>query len=126
MSPDEKQGETIMIRRGHELSVETFEKRAGGTGVLKVTNILEGDQLQGKSPMFAANVLPPGSSIGYHQHSVDIEAYYIVSGRGRVNDNGALADVAPGDMVYCAKGDSHAIENTGKEDLCFIALKLFA
>jgi quercetin dioxygenase-like cupin family protein len=115
-----------MIRRGKDLRFEIFEKRAGGNGELKVVNIVELEQLQGKSSLFGLNVLTPGSSIGYHQHTDDVEAYYIIRGEGRVNDNGTVVTVSPGDMVFCAKGDSHAIENIGDENLDFIALKLFA
>ena len=43
-----------------------------------------------------------------------------------VNDNGTMVAVSPGDMVLCAKGDSHSIENTGSGNLEFVALKLFA
>ncbi len=82
--------------------------------------------MQRKSPLFALQVLPPGSCIGYHQHTEDVEAYYIIKGVGRVNDNGTAVTVSSGDMVFCAKGDSHSIENIGDGNLDFIALKLFA
>jgi mannose-6-phosphate isomerase-like protein (cupin superfamily) len=80
--------------------------------------------MQGQLSAFGLAILTPGSSIGYHQHTTDAEAYYIIRGKGRVSDNGTMVAVSPGDMALCAKGDSHSIENTGDEDMAFIALKM--
>jgi mannose-6-phosphate isomerase-like protein (cupin superfamily) len=115
-----------MIRRGEELRSDTVEKRLGGKGKFKVVNILEPEQMRDKASAFSRVVFPPGSSIGYHQHTDDAEVYYIIKGEGQVSDNGTLVTVSAGDMAFCPIGDSHSIENTGHENLEFIALKLLA
>jgi len=114
-----------MIKRSTELTSAVFSKRFGGQGEIKVTNLLELDQMQGKGRLFARNLLTPGSSLGWHQHKGDIEAYYILSGEGTVNDNGTKVSVTAGDVVFTAEGESHSIQNTGSVDLEFIALILF-
>lgn len=115
-----------MIKRASELTPETIVGLRGGKGNVITTKLLEGDQFQGKGRLFAKMVLAPGHSIGYHQHTGDIEAYYVLSGEGTLNDNGAVTTVKAGDVVFTSNGESHAIENTGQEDLAFVALILFA
>lgn len=114
-----------MIRQSGELTSETFVNRFGGKGSLQVTKLLEMDQLQGKGRLFARNLLQPGCSLGWHEHKGDIEAYYIITGEGTVDDNGTMVPVAAGDVVFTANGESHSIENTGTENLEFIALILY-
>ena len=60
--------------------------------------------------------------MGYHQHVGDFEIYYIVKGEGQYNDNGTIVPAKVGDVFRCADGEFHAIQNTGDEDLEFIAL----
>lgn len=114
-----------MIKRASDLTTEVFPNRFGGNGELRVTKLLEMDQLQGKGRLFARNLLQPGSSLGWHEHKGDIEAYYIVVGEGTVDDNGTKVQVKAGDVVYTNNGESHSIENTGTENLEFIALILY-
>lgn len=114
-----------MIKRASELTTDVFPNRFGGKGDFKVTKVLELDQLQGKGRLFARNILEPGSSLGWHQHTGDIEAYYIIAGEGTVDDNGAKTVVKKGDVVFTNNGEFHSIENTGAATLEFMALILF-
>ena len=114
-----------MIRRAIELKKETINELRGGKGQVELIHILEKDELGGKGRLYARNILKPGASIGFHQHSGEFEAYYIISGEGTVNDNGILVPVKAGDLVRTDNGQSHSIENTGNTDLEFIALILF-
>lgn len=67
-------------------------------------------------------VLPPGTSIGYHQHNATEEVYYIMSGRGRATVNDHTWDVGAGDALPCTIGDSHGIYNNTDEDLDLFVL----
>ncbi|MCE5248678.1 cupin domain-containing protein [bacterium] len=62
-------------------------------------------------------ILPPGTSIGYHQHNMIEEVYYIVSGKGRATVNDVTWDVGPGDAIPCTLHDSHGLYNNGTEDI---------
>jgi len=63
---------------------------------------------------------PPGGSEGTHVHYLDNrnnegsfdEYYYIISGQGRMEIDGEIVPVAPGDHVHTPLGVSHGIENT--------------
>ena len=65
-------------------------------------------------------ILPPGTSIGYHQHNMIEEVYYIASGSGRMTVNDHTWDVGPGDAVPCTLHDSHGLFNNGSEDIVLI------
>jgi quercetin dioxygenase-like cupin family protein len=62
-------------------------------------------------------VLPPGSTIGYHQHNMREEVYCVISGSGRLTGNGHVFDVVAGDAVPCRLHGSHGIYNNSDEDL---------
>ena len=63
-----------------------------------------------------------GSSLGYHEHHGNTETYFILSGTGEYSDNGEKYTVKAGDCTFCAEGNGHGLENTGNEDLVFMAL----
>lgn len=114
-----------MIRRGSEMTVENIRSMRGGKGEAQVVHILEKNEFQKKGRLFAKNILKPGTSIGAHEHVGDFETYYIIKGEGILDDNGIKVKVTAGDMGYTKSGTCHGIENTGSEDLEFIALVLF-
>lgn len=72
--------------------------------------------------MFAEITLKHGCSLGYHVHSDNAEAYYILSGEGEYDDNGEIRTVKPGDVTYTSDGKGHGLENKSQNDLVFIAL----
>ena len=79
-------------------------------------------ELKDKVGMFAEITLKPGCSLGYHVHSDNAEAYYILSGEGEYDDNGEIRTVKPGDVTYTSDGKGHSLENKSQNDLVFIAL----
>ncbi len=69
-------------------------------------------------------VLPPGTSIGYHQHNAIEEVYYVMSGTGLMTVNDKTWEVGPGDAAACTLGDSHGIYNNTDEDLDIFVLQV--
>lgn len=102
-----------------------MERMRGGDGSVRVTHILNPDEMFGKGRLFAENIVPPGASIGLHKHEGDSEAYFFLEGTGEYQDNEVSYAVRAGDLTVVADGDSHGIRNTGAEPLRFIALILF-
>ncbi len=72
-----------------------------------------------KTPWYFVDhcVLKPGTSIGYHQHNLIEEIYYVVSGKGLSTVNGVTWEVQAGDALPCRLTDSHGIYNHTNEDL---------
>lgn len=115
-----------MIRRAGEMTPEIVNNMRGGKGSAEVLRVLKKDEFHDKGRLFGKIILKPGMSIGLHKHVGDCEAYYILSGKGLVSDNGKNETVSDGDLVFTDNGETHSIENTGDEDLAFIALVLYA
>lgn len=114
-----------MIKKRGTLKTEIVDSLRGGKGKVKIVHLYEGPEFHGKGRLFAHNILAPGTSIGYHKHEGDYEGYYFLKGEGLFNENGVDKTVKAGDLALIDTGDSHSIENTGSEDLEFIALILF-
>lgn len=66
--------------------------------------------------------LIPGASIGLHTHEVNYEVMYFIEGEATVIYNGERMTFSPGQVHYCAKGQSHTIINEGTEDVVFFAV----
>lgn len=115
-----------MIKRKAEMSVDKMVELKNGRDTTTVVNILEGPEFYGTGRLFGISIIPPGGSIGQHTHEGDFETYYILKGKARVNDNGNIVELEPGDMTQCKEGDYHAIENIGDCDLEYLAVILYA
>ena len=62
---------------------------------------------QPNARLFANVWLEPGASLAYHEHHGDNEDVY---------------QVAAGDVTVCDSGNGHAMKNTGKQPLRWVAL----
>ena len=114
-----------MIKRSEDITLKLEPNLKGGKGTVRIVNILEKEELFGLGRLFAISIIPPGGSIGQHTHEGDFETYYILKGRAKVNDNGNMAELGPGDMTQCADGQYHSIENIGDIDLEYLAVILY-
>ena len=109
-----------MVRREKDMPVETRDQMRGGKGNVVIRH-LEKELLPKKGRLFSKLILAPGCSIGMHEHVGETELFYFASGQGVVVDDGKSISVAAGDAMTTVSGHSHAVENTGTEDLVIIA-----
>ena len=113
-----------MVRKANDMQTEIKEKMRGGEGSVLITHIFKQEELKGKSRLCARITLNPGCSIGLHEHVNEEEIFYIIKGKGIVNDNGIKKEVEAGDAILTGGGASHSIENTGDEPLELMAVIL--
>jgi mannose-6-phosphate isomerase-like protein (cupin superfamily) len=113
-----------MIKRSADMVKEVRDRMRGGTGSVEFTHVFLKEELTGKARLFARLTLPPGSSIGFHAHDGEEEVFYILSGRGTVEDQGAASEVGPGDAVLTGGGAGHSIANPGTAPLELLAVIL--
>ena len=113
-----------MIKKSNEMVKEVKEQMRGGKGNIEIMHILKQDELKGKARLCAQMTINPGCSIGLHEHVNEEEIYYILKGKGLVDDNGVKQEVCAGDCILTGNGASHSIENTGDEPLVFVAVIL--
>lgn len=105
-------------------TMKRAENMRGGKGHVIMESIIGENEFKGKGRLFAKVTLEPGCSIGYHEHHNESETYYILSGKGEYDDNGTRMTVSEGDVTFTPDGCGHGIENTGDENLVFMALIL--
>jgi mannose-6-phosphate isomerase-like protein (cupin superfamily) len=110
-----------MIRNTQEKAV--IENAHGGVGSIEIhKKITKEDKVEGLS-LFAKVVVSPHSTIGYHQHTDDAEAYYVLKGEGIFLDhNEERVPVKAGDICLIKKGQSHGLENLTDHVLEMIAV----
>ncbi len=113
-----------MIKRANEMVKEIKEQMRGGKGSVEILHIFKQEELKGKARLCARITIAPGSSIGLHQHDNEEEIFYIINGKGLVNDNGSISEVGAGDSIITGNGASHSIENTGDGPLEMMAVIL--
>ena len=108
-----------MVRRSEDCKVIV---PATGIGSVNIHELATGEEMYGKSRLFARVVVAPGSSLTLHAHNGESEFYHIIKGTALFNDNGTETVVNVGDTTITTDGESHSIANIGEEDLEFIAL----
>jgi quercetin dioxygenase-like cupin family protein len=69
--------------------------------------------------VFRKRVLHPGAAIGLHAQDED-EIYYVLAGSGELTLDGRKQTVGRGTAILTRVGSSHALRQTGNEDLVII------
>ena len=113
-----------MVKRKSGYPVERKEKMRDGDGVTVIERLLQPDEMYGKGRLFARMTLNPGSSIGYHVHEGEMEAFVIIGGEAEYSDNGETVTLLPGDTTLTLDGEGHSIKSVGAIPLDFIAVIL--
>lgn len=104
-----------MIKNANKMISEIKHQMRDGKGDVELTHIFKQDELKGKARLVARITINPSCSIGLHEHVAEEEIYYIINGKGIVNDNGIEREISAGDAVLTGDGAFHSIEN--REDI---------
>lgn len=110
-----------MIRHADAMPVETREAMRGGRGTVTMQHVFKSGEFTANARLCARLTLPPGASIGPHSHDTEDEVYIVIRGEGLLDDGKTKSRIRAGDAVLTGNGESHALENPGKEDLELIA-----
>ena len=68
------------------------------------------------------NTIPPGCSIGLHQHTTNYEVCYIISGRAYEVTEDEKILLEPGMVTYCPFEGKHSLVNEFDEDFVFFGI----
>jgi len=114
--------DTKVIKRKGSYPLQRREKMRDGDGAVTVESHLTPAEMYDKGRLFAKLIFDPGSSIGYHVHEGEMEAFYILSGVAEYNDNGNTVTLQPGDTALTPSREGHSIRSVGHEQLVVLAL----
>ena len=109
-----------MIREVKPVEVEGL---AGGRGKAIRYEIVPKEELYGHGRLYARIILLPGSSVGWHQHTVDTEPYYILRGEGDFYEGDSedgerrKYHVHAGQVCVINVGQWHSLENNSNDEL---------
>ena len=113
-----------MIKRKEQMHLEVKENMRDGEGSINILHLLKKDEIKGNSRLCAKITINPGDSIGLHSHDNEEEIFYVISGKGEVNDDGVIDKLNPGDVLLTGDGAKHSVKNIGDEALEMIAIIL--
>jgi mannose-6-phosphate isomerase-like protein (cupin superfamily) len=113
-----------MYRKSVDMTKEIRGRMKDGKGEVEIIHILTKEETKGKVRLFARIILKKECSIGFHVHEGEDEVFYILSGKGIVNDAGRDYNVNPGDVIVTGNGTGHSIANTEDEPLEVLAVIL--
>jgi len=89
-----------------------------GAGTISFCRVASAEQLSGALNFIDLAELPPGASIGRHQHADDEEEFYLVlSGSGTMERDGERFRVSTGDLIRNPPAGTHGLMNDGAEPL---------
>jgi mannose-6-phosphate isomerase-like protein (cupin superfamily) len=111
-----------VIKQVNTQTTETREHMRGGTGTVTIRHYFTKDELNPRCRLCALLTLPPGASIGLHEHAAEDEIYIVNSGTGIITDTGADRPIGPGDAILTGNGASHAVRNNGSTELVITAV----
>jgi len=114
-----------MIRKKSEIQGNVVTNLRGGIGDITMFHFLTEQEARGSGRLFAKLVIEPGNSIGTHKHEGDMEAFYILKGKGLVSDGGTEVIMEAGDCHICPDGHTHSLKNVGEDSLELIAIILY-
>ncbi|MDL2314510.1 cupin domain-containing protein [Desulfovibrio sp. OttesenSCG-928-C14] len=86
----------------------------GGEGLAQARPMLNPSNppLPGAFRAASVSVLPPGCSVGTHQHINDGEVYIIIDGEATyIDGKGNRRKLKAGDVTFCYPGESHGLVN---------------
>ena len=114
-----------MLVRNNDVKIEERKNFMGGKNSIFARHLLELPQFTGAGRVYFKITIPPMSSVGYHVHKNDSEAYYILEGEGLYNDNGTVVPVKEGDLTFTPDGSGHGLENNTDKNLVILACVLY-
>ena len=69
--------------------------------------------------------VPVGTAIGRHKHSRTEEIYFLLSGRGLMDQDGELTEVGPGDLILTRRDVTHAMDVVGDEPVTLLVIEAY-
>jgi mannose-6-phosphate isomerase-like protein (cupin superfamily) len=111
-----------MIRKLNEMPIEDRPNLRGGTGTIRFRHAFKPSEFTAKSRLCATLLIPPGASVGKHEHVNEDELYVVLAGSGLLDDGATQTRINKGDALLTGGGGSHAVINDGAETLEILAV----
>ena len=107
-----------------EVDARTLEGNHGGKGPIEFRRLLNGSDFESLIDFVDYTVIPPGSTIGTHEHTANEEIYFIVTGKPRVNVNGQERRLECGSIAVVRSGQTHQLINDTNENVAIFVIQV--
>jgi mannose-6-phosphate isomerase-like protein (cupin superfamily) len=96
----------------------------GGHGPILFQRVLESSDFRSKIDFVDCTVIPPGSTIGRHEHHGNEEIYFIVSGTPLMRVSGQEARLQKGTLSIVRHGEWHELINDTNHDVEILVVQV--
>jgi mannose-6-phosphate isomerase-like protein (cupin superfamily) len=105
--------------------LEPMENCHEGVGTLKHVSLFTNSEFGTNIRFINYTILPPGTTIGLHEHGDDEEMYIILEGNGIMTVDEEKREVHAGDIVVNRPFGTHGLENNSNEDLKILVMEVY-
>ena len=100
----------MLIENVYEAPLEPLLAQ-GGPGTCQIAHLFQTEKLAGTWHFIEYLIVPPGVTIGQHQHEANEETYFIIEGQARMTINGQDYNVKPGNFIVNHPEWEHGLRN---------------
>jgi mannose-6-phosphate isomerase-like protein (cupin superfamily) len=101
----------------NEIPAITRTGEHGGTGEIHFRRVWTAEDFDSPIDFVDFTVVPPQSTIGWHSHQGNEEAYFIAAGTPLVRVEGDQRRLSKGDVAVVRSGQSHELINDTTENV---------
>jgi mannose-6-phosphate isomerase-like protein (cupin superfamily) len=113
-----------MIKNYYSAEKQLQQASHGGKGPVDLYEIWDRQNFNSDIDFLDRVVVPPDSSIGYHQHGDNEEMYILLDGEGLMTIDGKEVVVRKGDMILNPAGGHHGLVNNSAEDIDLLVIQV--
>jgi mannose-6-phosphate isomerase-like protein (cupin superfamily) len=113
----------MIVRNISEIKLQSVRAH-NGEGIIGFCRLFTEEDFDGPWHFVDFAVVPPGSSIGIHQHGNNEELYFVLSGEGKMSVNGEEYAIRSGDLILNKVGWSHGLRNESGEDISILVVEV--
>ena len=113
-----------MIRNFLKAEKQIQASSHDGTGPVNLYEIWQREDFQSNIDFIDRVVIPPKSTVGYHQHGNNEEMYIVLSGRAEMTIEGKAITVNTGDMILNPPKGCHGLQNHSDKDVDLLVIQV--
>jgi mannose-6-phosphate isomerase-like protein (cupin superfamily) len=107
-----------------EIPAEALECNHGGAGPIEFRRLLTDSDFKTPIDFVDYTIVPPGSTIGAHQHSGNEEVYFIVAGKPLICVDGQERRLERGSLAVVHSGQTHQLMNDTNEHVAIFVIQV--
>jgi len=115
----------MQIKNFLKLPMEDNVNCHDGIGTVKEVSFFKDKDFETNIRFMNYLTLPPGTSIGIHEHKNDEELYIILEGHGMMTVDGEDRTVESGDVIVNKPFGSHGLVNDSNQEMRILVLEVY-